>query len=101
MNHRLICRVMGVILVLECLCMAAPMIVSLLYREHHMATAFALSAAICGILGLLLNCMQMQEEDKLQAREGFLAVALSWIGMSVFAALSAQRIFPLGGGCAV
>lgn len=87
MNHRLICRVMGVILVLECLCMAAPMIVSLLYREHHMATAFALSAAICGILGLLLNCMQMQEEDKLQAREGFLAVALSWIGMSVFGAL--------------
>ena len=87
MNHRLICRVLGVILVLECLCMAPPMMVSLLYREQHMATAFALSAAICGLLGLLLNCMQMQEEDKLQAREGFLAVALSWLSMSVFGAL--------------
>lgn len=87
MNHRLICRVLGVILVLECLCMAPPMMVSLLYREQHMATAFALSAAICGLMGLLLNCMQMQEEDKLQAREGFLAVALSWLSMSVFGAL--------------
>lgn len=87
MNHRLICRVLGVILVLECLCMAPPMMVSLLYREQHMATAFALSAAICGLMGLLLNCMQMQEEDKLQAREVFFAVALSWLSMSVFGAL--------------
>lgn len=34
MNHKLICRVMGVILVLECLCMLVPLAVSLLYREQ-------------------------------------------------------------------
>ena len=87
MNLKLICRVMGVILVLECACMAVPMVVSLLYREKEAAAAFAISAVICGILGLLLNCMDLKDEDKLQAREGFLAVAFSWIVMSVFGAL--------------
>lgn len=87
MNHKLICRVMGVILVLECLCMLVPLAVSLLYREQQMAASFAISAVICGILGLLLNCMDLQENDKMQVREGFLAVAFSWIVMSVFGAL--------------
>lgn len=87
MNHKLICRVMGVILILECLCMLVPMTVSLLYREQQMAASFAISAVICGILGLLLNCMDLQENDKMQVREGFLAVAFSWIVMSVFGAL--------------
>ena len=87
MNSKLICRVMGVILVLECLCMMAPVLVSLLYREQDTAIAFFASAVICGVLGLLLNCIDLRDTDKLQAREGFLAVGFSWIVMSVFGAL--------------
>lgn len=86
MNHRLICRVIGIILSTEGLCMLAPALVSALYREHQMTMAFCFSAGICVVLGLPSFRVKTAEHDKLQARDGLLAVSFSWIVMSVFGA---------------
>ena len=87
MNHKLICRVIGVILSIEGLCMLAPALVSALYRENEMALSFFISAVVCGALGLLLLAVRTDRKDRLQARDGLLAVSFSWIVLSVFGAI--------------
>lgn len=87
MNHKLICKVIGVILSMECLIMAVSLGISLLYREHYMAMAFVESILICGVISAALVIVGKDGENKMHVREGFLSVSLSWIAMSVFGAL--------------
>ena len=87
MNHKLIGRILGIILMLECLCMLVPLVVSLLYREQTMALTFCRAAIFCGVPGLLLSSLTRKSEQKVQVRDGFLAVSLCWVVMSVFGAL--------------
>lgn len=87
MNHKLIFKVMGVILSLEGLCMLAPVCVSLFYREPNIAATFGICALLCALPGLLLLFLDSGKKDKMKVREGFFAVSLSWLIMSVFGAL--------------
>ena len=88
MNYRLICKVIGVILGLECLIMLVSIAVSLLYREQYMAMAFLRSIAVCGACAAaLLIAGRRGENSKMHVREGFLSVSMSWIAMSAFGAL--------------
>lgn len=87
MNYKFVSIVTGMILKIEGACMLLPMLVSLLYGEKHAVVSFWISAAICLVLGFTLGAFQTNRHDKLQAREGFLAVSLSWIVMSLFGAL--------------
>ena len=85
MNYRLICKVIGVILGLECLIMLVSIAVSLLYREQYMAMAFLRSIAVCGACAAaLLIAGRRGENSKMHVREGFLSVSMSWIAMSAF-----------------
>ena len=86
MNHNLICKVMGLTLVLEGACMLLPLVVSLLYGERSVAFVFCTAAVFCTVFGLLLLCLQQERKEKIQVREGFFAVAFSWIVISVFGA---------------
>ena len=86
MNYRLICKVIGVILGLECLIMLVSIAVSLLYREQYMAMAFLRSIAVCGACAAaLLIAGWRGENSKMHVREGFLSVSMSWIAMSASA----------------
>ena len=87
MNHNLICKVMGLTLALEGGCMLLPLVVSLLYGERSVAFVFCTAAVFCTVFGLLLLCLQQQRKAKIQVREGFFAVAFSWIVISVFGAV--------------
>ena len=87
MNHKLICKVIGVILGLECLIMLVSLGVSLLYREHYMAMAFLESIGICAAASAGMLADGRGGESKLHIREGFLSVSVSWIAMSAFGAL--------------
>lgn len=67
--------------------MLLPLVVSLLYGERSVAFVFCTAAVFCTVFGLLLLCLQQQRKAKIQVREGFFAVAFSWIVISVFGAV--------------
>ena len=84
MNRRMICRVLGLVLLIEAVMMLVPALVALLYGEN--LTPWGISiAATAGVGGLMLAAVP--QKSVLYAREGFVSVALSWLLMSAFGAL--------------
>ena len=90
MNIRMICRVLGLILLILAGLLLLPCFVGLLYGER--VTHFFLTAALSALLGLLLGRVRPQNRS-LYAREGFVIVGLGWILLSLIGALP----FVLGG----
>ena len=84
MNLRMIARILGLV----SLCMAAllllPLLVGLVYGENVLG--FGLTIAATAALGALLLCFKPRTTD-IYAREGFAAVGLAWVGMSLLGAL--------------
>ena len=85
MNFRLIFNTMGYILWVEAGFLMLPTIVSMAYGENCWL-AFLLTATLCGIVGTLLHCIKAKKQQ-LNSRDGFMAVALSWILLSLFGAI--------------
>ncbi len=84
MNRRMICRVLGLVLLIEAVMMLVPALVALFYGEN--LTPWGISiAATAGVGGLMLAAVP--QKSVLYAREGFVSVALSWLLMSAFGAL--------------
>ena len=84
MNRRMICRVLGLVLLIEAVMMLVPALVALLYGEN--LTPWGISiAATAGVGGLMLAAVP--QKSVLYAREGFVSVSLSWLLMSAFGAL--------------
>ena len=84
MNRRMICRVLGLVLLIEAVMMLVPALVALFYGEN--LTPWGISiAATAGVGGLMLAAVP--QKSVLYAREGFISVALSWLLMSAFGAL--------------
>jgi len=86
MNLAIVIYIIGLILQFEALFFAVPIIVGFIYHEYNCCAAYAVTAVICLILGQLLKRSRPQVDD-LYVREGFVAVALSWITLSAFGAL--------------
>ena len=85
MNYRLVLSILGIVLMGE----AASMLPSTgiaLFTGDGDARAFLLSAAITLGAGALLTLLR-PKNAKMQARDGFATVALSWIFLSTFGAL--------------
>lgn len=84
MNYRMICRVLGAIL----LCLAAllllPLIVGLCYGENVLN--FVISIAVAAAIGALLRLLRPRD-NRLFARDGFAIVGLGWILMALIGAL--------------
>lgn len=85
MNHRMIAYVVGLVLEIEAALMLMPALVGLCYGEST-GWAFvvcALGAAALGAIPLI----KKPRRRSIYAREGFVATALSWLGMSAVGAL--------------
>lgn len=85
MNCRVICHVLGCVLNIEAAAMLLPFICSLIYDEPN-KWVFAVCALICAVAGLPLILIRTKHKSMF-AKEGFVAVALSWLFMSIFGAL--------------
>ncbi len=85
MNLRIIFYIIGYVLKLEGLLMAAPALVGLLYREQE-GYAYLICGAALALAGLLITLKKPQNQV-FYAKEGFVSVALSWLVLSLFGCL--------------
>ncbi len=86
MNMLLLLRLVGSILLVEAAAMTPSLVISLVYGDGD-ALAFVWTLLILLFIGLPLRLLCKPEQTNLRAREGFLAVALSWVLLAVFGAL--------------
>ena len=85
MNYRMIATVLGYTLCVEAVFLLLPVPVSLYYGESGWH-AFLLTAALCMALGVLLTRVPVKRRQ-MQGRDGYVAVALVWVVLSLFGAL--------------
>ena len=85
MNKKLIAKILGFVLCIEAACLFFPLSVAILAREEDMP-AFLLSIALCAACGVPLLLLRI-DNHRLQTRDGYIAVALCWIVLSLFGAL--------------
>ncbi len=85
MNYRLILRLLGTVLKYEGAMMVPALAVALIYGESDVS-AFLIAIGVLELVGVPLSCIKPHARP-MQAREGFAAVAIIWLLMSVFGAL--------------
>lgn len=86
MNTLLLLKTLGSILLVEGAAMTPSLIISLVYGDGD-AMAFVWTILILAAVGLPMRLLCKPEQTNLRAKEGFLAVALAWVLLSVFGAL--------------
>ncbi len=86
MNRRLVCHLLGAMMLLEAATMVPALILALIYGDGD-ALALAEAIGVALAAGLPMRYLYRPQIRILRAREGFLVVALGWIQMSVFGAL--------------
>ena len=84
MNYRIVCNILGKVLLAEALLLLLPMGTALIYRESALPFLYTILPLLA--LGGGLNLIKPRSGDFF-AREGFVTVGLSWISMSAFGAL--------------
>lgn len=85
MNKKFILHIIGWILIFEAAFMLLPTIVAVIYKEAH-GYSFLITIGICLLIGIPLS--RLKPKNKVFfAKEGFIAVALGWIVMSIMGAL--------------
>ena len=88
MNYRMLCRISGMVLLLEAGFLLLPFIVSLQYREHGSAIAFGEGLLITLAVGaLLFFVLSKGAKPGFYAREGLVVTGICWIIMSAFGAI--------------
>ena len=85
MNYRAVLRYVGLVLAIEGLFMLPALLVCFIYGEMEAAKAMGVSFLLTTGIGGLMS--QIRVKDGIYAREGFVIVALAWLGMSFFGAL--------------
>ena len=84
MNYKMVGRVLGMVLLCLAGLMLVPLLAGIIYGEN--VRPFVLCIALSLALGLALASIKPDSTD-LFARDGFLAVGLAWILMSLLGAL--------------
>ncbi len=84
MNRRMICNILGKILLVEAALLSLPLLVSLAHGEA--AKPFLIPMAALVLCGIPLSMISPRSKA-LYARDGLAIVALAWILMSLFGAL--------------
>ncbi len=85
MNYRIISYVLGCVLNIEAVAMMLPFLCSLIFDEPN-KWVFPVCALICLVVGIPLVIAKPKDRSMF-AKEGFAAVALSWIFLSIFGAI--------------
>lgn len=83
MNLKLVCKVVGHVLLLEACALLLPLLVALIYRESPLP--YLLSIAVIAAVGLLLT--RVKTTSRFYTREGFCTVGLIWLATGVVGAL--------------
>lgn len=86
MNFAIVRVIIGYILEFEAAFLLLPALVGIIYQEERATVSYLLTALLCVISGVLLRAKRPKHSE-LFAREGFVAVALSWLIMSIFGAI--------------
>lgn len=86
MNYGMIRYTLGCVLNIEAAAMLLPAVCAVCYRDKSSLMVFLLCVAICLGVGFLLT-IKKPKDKTMYSKEGFVAVALSWIALSVFGAL--------------
>lgn len=84
MNRKMICRVLGLILLCLTAMLVLPTIAGLCYGES--VSHFLITMALSGVTGFLLARVK-PVSTTIYAKDGFVVVSLGWILMSLFGAL--------------
>ena len=85
MNTRMVLKSLGIVILIEGLCMVLPLLVSLIYGQGD-AISFVISILISVTAGSLLYRIPIRNSN-FYARDGFAVVALSWIVISLFGSI--------------
>lgn len=85
MNHKLVFHILGLILRVEAVLMLPAMVIAFVTGDGD-AKAFLISAVLTLAAGQLLTLFP-RRGAQMQARDGYAAVALTWIVLSMFGAL--------------
>ena len=86
MNYSIIFNILGWVLGLQGIFMLPPCLVGLIYKEYHDSLVYFIIAICCTIIGILLRRMK-SKNSTFYAKEGFVAVAMSWIILSMTGAI--------------
>lgn len=87
MNRRMIRKLLGFLLLLECVFLFPSVIVSAIYHEPNALRAVLLTMVAAAALGCALWLSGRKAERHFYAREGMLVTALGWIVLSAVGAL--------------
>ncbi len=87
MNRKFVFHIFGRIAEIVSLLMLLPALVALLYGEFRVMFAFLLTASLAFLGGMLLAHLCKTSNNVIYAKEGFVVVALAWIGMSAIGAV--------------
>ncbi len=85
MNIRLVSNTMGYILWVESGFLLLPALTACVCGEAYWRH-FLLTAALCAVVGTVLHIVPVKKKQ-MHSRDGFVAVALSWVLLSLFGAL--------------
>ena len=86
MNYLMIKFVLGWILLFESIFLLLPVGTALFYGETQALVAFAITLAVCALVGGALTIRRPRTRE-LSARDGFVVVAFSWIIMALFGSM--------------
>ncbi len=90
MNIRLVGRIISMVLLIEAVFMAVPLVIGIVDGESSVALAFGVTIAIIGVVCALLLALcrgQKMNESGFYSQEGFVTTGLSWIFMSLLGSL--------------
>ena len=85
MKYSTIGYILGQVLKFEGIFMLLPFLTGMIYHENE-AYSFRIIGIICFVLGCLITLKKVKH-PQIFNREGFVAVALSWIVLSIFGAI--------------
>lgn len=85
MNYRMILYLLGWVMKITAVCLLLPCAVGLSYGEQEWK-AYAIVALFALVIGLIMS-NKKPGKNVFYAKDGFVTVALSWIGLSVVGAL--------------
>jgi len=86
MNYRIIAKILGWVFSLQGIFMLPASLVGVIYKEYFDAAVYFGISLVCSLIGFLLRRIKIKSTT-FYAKEGFVAVALSWILLSMTGAI--------------
>ena len=86
MNYKIIKHILSKVLVIEAFSMIFSLLCAFIYKETKLIPIWLISIFICFAASFLIS-RKSPENKSFYAKEGFVAVALSWIFLGIFGAI--------------